>query len=95
MVLVKNSSKKIKNFTKYQKGLLQPIYPSLKSSRKDVRGYYLKKPQYKNEKIRNTNPNPNPDTLKQNNTPKGKTFNPMEKPYTLKENPKLKNRKQP
>ena len=43
MVLVKNSSKKIKNFTKYQKGLLQPIYPSLKSSRKDVRGYYLKK----------------------------------------------------
>ena len=41
------------------------------------------------KKIRNTNPNPNPDTLKQNNTLKGKTFNPMEKTYTLKENPKL------
>ena len=49
MDLVKNSSKKNKNFTKYQKGLLQPIYPTLKSSRKDVRDYYLKKPWYKNE----------------------------------------------
>ena len=78
--------------------LLTTIYPSVKSSRKDIKGYYFKKkPWYKK---RNPNPNRKKPKLKKTlnptrplttlNNPKRKTtLNPKKcRPYTTVTNPK-------